>query len=76
MGKITKSHSDEMGGWLEYKPDMRWTYLDRALDAQGAGAWESTLPRTDNKTRRTHEPVGILAIEVLPIGDGSPEPTP
>ena len=40
------------------------------------GAWESTVARTDNTTRRMHEPVGILEIEVLAIGDGSHEPTP
>ena len=53
--------------WLRYTPVMRWTYLDRALDLQGAGAWESTASRTDNAVRSTHGPVEILAIEVLSI---------
>ena len=62
--------------WLEYKPYMRWAYLGRELEAQGAGAREITVSRTDNTMSRMREPGEILEIGGFPIGDGSPEPGP
>ena len=55
---------------------MEWAYLDRALQAQGAGAWGRTVSRTDNTTIRTHEDGEIFEIEGLPIGEESSEPNP
>ena len=54
MGEITEPRSIEMGGWLDYKPGLRWKYLDRALEAQGTGAMESAVSRTGDTMRRLH----------------------